>query len=169
MTAGQWEALIQDRCLLPWLVKVPSDLEQARARKISAVQINKLEELWKDNPDATRPGPAGRSPAAFAVSAVDRLSVSGAFCMRATGAQRPFSGGVWRGAVEDLDKPGVDDELPPVQLRYDDACQPGMLTQGGQGGRPAPLALRLHRIPTHLRLNWHGIAWKLPTFAPGGP
>ena len=62
MTPGQWEALIQDRCLLPWLVKVPSDLEQARARKISAVQINKLEELWKDNPDATRPGPPAAVP-----------------------------------------------------------------------------------------------------------
>jgi hypothetical protein len=59
-------------------------------------------------------------------------------CMRAAGAQRPFSGGVWRGAVEDLDKPGVDDELPPVQLRYDDAYQPGMLTQGGQGAARPP-------------------------------
>jgi hypothetical protein len=35
---------------------------------------------------------------------------------------------------------------------------PGMLTaQGGQGGRPAPLASRLHRIPTHFPLNLHGI------------
>jgi hypothetical protein len=25
----------------------------------------------------------------------------------------------------------------------------GMLTQGGQGGRPAPLASRLHGIPTY--------------------
>jgi hypothetical protein len=33
----------------------------------------------------------------------------------------------------------------------------GMLTQGGQGGRPAPLASRLHRIPTHSLLNLHGI------------
>ena len=37
------------------------------------------------------------------------------------------------------------------------ASFPGMLTQGGQGGRPAPLASRLHRIPTHLLLNLHGI------------
>jgi hypothetical protein len=32
----------------------------------------------------------------------------------------------------------------------------GMLTQGGQGGRPAPLASRLHRTPTHFPLNFHG-------------
>lgn len=37
---------------LPWLVKVPTDAEQLRARQISAVQMNKLEELWKDNVDA---------------------------------------------------------------------------------------------------------------------
>ena len=34
---------------------------------------------------------------------------------------------------------------------------PGMLNQGGQGGRPAPLASRLHRIPAHFLLNLHGI------------
>ena len=34
---------------------------------------------------------------------------------------------------------------------------PGMLTQGGQGGRPAPLGSRLHRIPAHSLLNLHGI------------
>lgn len=46
---------------LSWLVKVPSDKEQTRARQISATQINKLEELWKDDSNATledlqRPG-----------------------------------------------------------------------------------------------------------------
>lgn len=34
---------------LSWLVKVPSDSEQLRARQISAQQINRLEELWKEN------------------------------------------------------------------------------------------------------------------------
>jgi len=48
----QWQPLIQDRQFLPWLVKVPSDAEQLRARQISAQQINRLEELWKENPDA---------------------------------------------------------------------------------------------------------------------
>lgn len=48
----QWQPLIQDRQFLPWLVKVPSDAEQLRARQISAQQINRLEEMWKENPDA---------------------------------------------------------------------------------------------------------------------
>ena len=33
----------------------------------------------------------------------------------------------------------------------------GMLTQGGQGGRPAPLASQLQRTTTHFLLNLHGI------------
>ena len=45
--SAQWQPLIQDRQLLAWLVKVPSEQEQLRARQIAAVQINKLEELWK--------------------------------------------------------------------------------------------------------------------------
>lgn len=57
----QWKPLISDRCFLSWLVKVPSEQEQLRARQISAQQINRLEELWKENVDATfqdleRPG-----------------------------------------------------------------------------------------------------------------
>jgi hypothetical protein len=43
---------------------------------------------------------------------------------------------------------------------------PGMLTQGGKGGRAAPLASRLHRIPTRVPLSLHGISWELPTFGP---
>lgn len=58
--------------------QVPSEQEQLRARQISAQQINKVEELWKTNPDAT---------------------------------------------LEDLEKPGVDDEPQPVVLKYDDAYQ----------------------------------------------
>jgi hypothetical protein len=37
------------------------------------------------------------------------------------------------------------------------AYDAGMLTQGGQGGHPAPLASRLYRIPTHFLFNLHGI------------
>ncbi|KAL2545371.1 Regulator of nonsense transcripts 1-like protein [Forsythia ovata] len=70
--------LLTDRCFLQWLVKVPSEQEQLRARQISAQQINKIEELWKTNPDAT---------------------------------------------LEDLEKPGVDDEPQPVALKYEDAYQ----------------------------------------------
>ncbi|KAL9249850.1 Regulator of nonsense transcripts 1-like protein [Drosera capensis] len=75
---SQWCPLIDDRCFLPWLVKVPSEQEQLRARQISAQQINKIEELWKTNPDAT---------------------------------------------LEDLEKPGVDDEPLPVAVKYEDAYQ----------------------------------------------
>ena len=39
----------------------------------------------------------------------------------------------------------------------EDEYEAGVLTQGGQGGRPAPLTSRLHWIPTHFLLNLHGI------------
>jgi len=47
-----WRPLISDRQLLSWLVKIPGDAEQLRARQITAPQINKLEDLWKENIDA---------------------------------------------------------------------------------------------------------------------
>jgi len=75
---SRWQPLIDDRCFLPWLVKVPSEQEQLRARQVTAQQINKLEELWKTSPDAT---------------------------------------------LEDLEKPGVDDEPQHVLPRYEDAYQ----------------------------------------------
>lgn len=49
---AQWQPLVSDRCFLPWLVKVPDDSDQMRARQITAVQINRLEELWKEQPNA---------------------------------------------------------------------------------------------------------------------
>ncbi|UYV80578.1 UPF1 [Cordylochernes scorpioides] len=49
----QWKPLISDRSFLAWLVKVPQEQEQLRARQINAQQINRLEELWKDNVEAT--------------------------------------------------------------------------------------------------------------------
>lgn len=57
----QWKPLIHDRSFLTWLVKAPSEDEQRRARQITAQQMGKLEELWKENVDATfqdleRPG-----------------------------------------------------------------------------------------------------------------
>lgn len=64
--------------LTSFILQVPSEQEQLRARQISAQQINKVEELWKTNPDAT---------------------------------------------LEDLEKPGVDDEPQPVVLKYEDAYQ----------------------------------------------
>ena len=49
---AQWHPLIQDRKFLPWLIKVPSDKLLLRAREISQAQMTKLEELWKDEPEA---------------------------------------------------------------------------------------------------------------------
>lgn len=72
----QWLPLIDDRAFLPWLVAVPSNDEAPR--KVTAAQINKLEELWKANPAA---------------------------------------------ALDDLERPGADDEPHPVLLRYHDAYQ----------------------------------------------
>ena len=75
------------RCFLPWLVKIPSDQDQARARQISAQQIQKLEELWK-------------------VSLCILLIVYSISLQ-----ENPEA------LLEDLQKPGVDDEPAPIQLR----------------------------------------------------
>jgi len=49
-----WLPLIDsNKTFLPWLVKAPSDLEQARARLLTSAQLAKLEEVWKTKPDAT--------------------------------------------------------------------------------------------------------------------
>lgn len=76
--ASLWAPLIDDRSFLSWLVKSPSENEQLRSRQISFQQINRLEDLWRENANAT---------------------------------------------LEDLEKPGVDDEPQPVLLRYEDAYQ----------------------------------------------
>ncbi|KAG0018355.1 ATP-dependent helicase NAM7 [Entomortierella chlamydospora] len=75
---SQWLPLIDDRCFLPWLVKIPPEQEQLRARQITAMQITKLEDLWRENPNAT---------------------------------------------LEDLERPGADDEPQSVLTRYEDAYQ----------------------------------------------
>ena len=49
----QWKPLIADRTFLPWLVKIPAEEEQLRARQVTAQQINRLEEMWKENVDAS--------------------------------------------------------------------------------------------------------------------
>ena len=49
----EWMPIIQDRAFLSWLVKVPSEQEQLRSRQITTSQINRLEELWKENPQAS--------------------------------------------------------------------------------------------------------------------
>ena len=49
---AQWHPLIQDRRFLPWLIKVPSDKLLLRAREISQAQMTRLEDLWKNEPEA---------------------------------------------------------------------------------------------------------------------
>jgi regulator of nonsense transcripts 1 len=49
---SQWSAIIDDRSFLSWLVKVPSEAEQLRARQITMAQQAKLEEMWRENPNA---------------------------------------------------------------------------------------------------------------------
>jgi regulator of nonsense transcripts 1 len=47
-----WHALIENKALLNWLVRYPSEMEFKRSRKINNSEINKLEELWKEKPNA---------------------------------------------------------------------------------------------------------------------
>lgn len=49
----QWQPLIEDKSFLAWLIKIPGEQETLRARHISSQQIVKLEEVWKDHPEAT--------------------------------------------------------------------------------------------------------------------
>lgn len=74
-----WAPLIADRSFLSWLVKVPSEAEQLRARQITFHQINRLEEVWKE--------------------------------------------GDSKATVDDLDRPGNDEEPAGIILRYEDAYQ----------------------------------------------
>lgn len=50
--SSEWHPLIDDRAFLSWVVAVPSEREQLNARHITATEINKLETLWKTNPQA---------------------------------------------------------------------------------------------------------------------
>lgn len=50
---SRWQPLIEDRSFLPWLVSAPTDAEQLRARHLSPQMIAKLEEMWKENANAT--------------------------------------------------------------------------------------------------------------------
>ncbi|KAI0206844.1 P-loop containing nucleoside triphosphate hydrolase protein [Astrocystis sublimbata] len=50
---SRWQPLIEDRAFLSWLVSSPTDAEQLRARHLTPPQIAKLEEMWKDDANAT--------------------------------------------------------------------------------------------------------------------
>ena len=49
---AQWQPLISDKQFLLWLVKSPDEKTQVRARALTYTQANRLEELWKTNPNA---------------------------------------------------------------------------------------------------------------------
>jgi len=87
---AQWQPLISDRSFLSWLVKVPSEQEQARARQITAQQINKLEERWKV------------------------LNMICLFINISQSIQEDPNA-----SLEDLDKPGMDEEPIGVQPRLE--------------------------------------------------
>lgn len=44
--------LIENKALLNWLVRPPTEIEFLRSRQIKPFQINKLEEIWKEKPTA---------------------------------------------------------------------------------------------------------------------
>ncbi|CCD73461.1 Regulator of nonsense transcripts 1 [Caenorhabditis elegans] len=48
-----WKSVIAEKQLLSWIVNVPSEEQVARARKITATQAVRMEELWRDHPEAT--------------------------------------------------------------------------------------------------------------------
>ena len=48
----QWQPIIEDRQFVSWLVKVPSDEERLRGRRLTMAQLTALEELWKARPEA---------------------------------------------------------------------------------------------------------------------
>ncbi|KAK3351819.1 LOW QUALITY PROTEIN: RNA helicase-domain-containing protein [Neurospora tetraspora] len=50
---SRWQPLIEDRAFLSWLVTPPTDAEQLRARHLTPPMIAKLEEMWKEAPNAT--------------------------------------------------------------------------------------------------------------------
>ncbi len=50
---SQWLPLIDDRSFLSWLISSPSDAEQQSARQITSHQILKLEDMWRENLQAT--------------------------------------------------------------------------------------------------------------------
>jgi regulator of nonsense transcripts 1 len=50
---SRWQPLLEDRSFLTWLVATPTDAEQLRARHLTAPMMAKLEEMWKEAPNAT--------------------------------------------------------------------------------------------------------------------
>ncbi|KAL4437217.1 hypothetical protein ABPG75_004356 [Micractinium tetrahymenae] len=50
---SQWQPLIEDRAFVSWLVKQPTEQEVLRARHLTHQQVTRLEEVWRNNPNAS--------------------------------------------------------------------------------------------------------------------
>ena len=50
---AQWQPIIADKMFLPWLVAAPDEHDVLRSRQLSTAQANRLEEMWKTDPDVT--------------------------------------------------------------------------------------------------------------------
>ncbi|KJP87800.1 hypothetical protein AK88_02556 [Plasmodium fragile] len=49
---NKWQPVIEDRCLLEWLVNIPTAEEAERkGKRTTSYNVNKLEELWKNKKD----------------------------------------------------------------------------------------------------------------------
>ena len=126
---SKWAPLVQEKELVQWLVKRPSDAEALRARPCNVAQINKLEELWRTNPDATlhdvadsdgnrddsEPCTAFRAPLTPARTLTQPHTASQAL---APLAHRPITAPL-RPRAGNLN----DSEPTAVQMRYEDAYQ----------------------------------------------
>jgi len=109
-------------------VKIPSEQEQLRARQITAQQINKLEELWKVR--GWRGGRGGGVFRATLAAHVEFTCVCEKTLWQDVGCTLGLTIALTVSAqdnptatLEDLEKPGVDEEPQHVLLRYEDAYQ----------------------------------------------
>lgn len=88
-----WQPIIEERAFVPWLVREPSEQETLRARQITIQQINK----------------SSIKPSLLFDDSLPRLEE------------------MWKvdpdANVEELCKPGADEELTPVALKYEDAYE----------------------------------------------
>lgn len=50
---SQWSPLIHDKVFVEFLVDEPTEKQQLRARQVDLNMITKIEDIWRENPDAT--------------------------------------------------------------------------------------------------------------------
>ena len=116
---SQWLPLIQDRQFLTWLVKSPSDEEQMRARQITAKQINKLEDLWKVGGGDGRSSDCKNGGGSSIINCNQIKFQSGLFdaFFKHISHHFPSPQDNPDAKLDDLEKPGIDEEPQPILLR----------------------------------------------------